>query len=105
MSEFRVDGTWDVHQSNGFHVLFDIGQHPAGGQKLVGSATLDDGTTGDGRGRLRNDQFHFKVAWPNGSVGVYDGSFNIEGVITGVTFDETHPESQATWHSGANFVK
>lgn len=39
MSEYRVGGRWDVHQSNGFHVIFEIGQHPADGQELVGSAS------------------------------------------------------------------
>ena len=29
MSEYRVDGRWDVHQSNGFHVIFEIGQDVA----------------------------------------------------------------------------
>ena len=105
MSEYRVAGRWDAHQSNGFHVIFEIGQHPDDGQDLVGSATLDDGTTGGGSGRVEGDEFHFRVEWPNGSVGVYDGRFNAEGVISGVSFDETHPESQATWFSGANFEK
>ena len=105
MSEFRVGGSWDVHQSNGFHLIFEIGQHPPDGQDLVGSATQDDGTTGGGEGRVDGDSFHFRVEWPNGSVGVYDGTFNSEGVISGVTFDEANPGSQATWFSGANFEK
>ncbi len=105
MAEFRVGGRWDVHQSNGFHVIFEIGQRPPDGHKLVGSATLDDGTTGGGRGRVDGDRFHFKVAWPNGSIGVYDGTFGADGVISGVTFDESNPGSQATWFSGASFEK
>ncbi len=105
MSEYLVGGRWDVHQSNGYHVIFEIGQHPPDGQDLVGSATLDDGTTGGGSGRVQGNQFHFRVEWPNGSVGIYNGTFALDGRISGISFDETHPESQATWWSGANFEK
>ena len=105
MSEYRVAGRWDVHQSNGYHAIFEIGQHPPDGNDLVGSATLDDGTTGGGSGRVDGDKFSFRVEWPNGSIGIYEGRFGADGKISGETFDEAHPGSQATWFSGANFEK
>lgn len=106
MGEFRVEGGWSAFQSNGARADFEIDQSPPGGQKITGTGSHSDGAVqGAGRGRVQGNQFHFKMKWNDGTVGVYNGNFGLDGFLTGVTFDERNPSSQATWRSNTEFVK
>jgi hypothetical protein len=87
-------------------VDFEIDQSPPGGRTITGTGSHSEGKVqGAGRGRVEGDKFHLKVKWNNGTTGVYNGTFGLDGFISGVTFDERHPSSQATWRSNTEFVR
>ncbi|MET0557374.1 MAG: hypothetical protein ABW065_01705 [Solirubrobacterales bacterium] len=102
MSEFDVNGSWDIHQGNGYSVTFEIDQVEHG-RKLFGSASQSDGTEGAGKGQVSGTRFNFRVKWSNGTIGVYNGNFGLDNTLTGITFDEANPGSVASWHSDKVF--
>ena len=69
----RVDGKWDIVQSNGFRVAVDIGQpsdeltvfatHSGGGVHSI------DPTTG----LVRGTHIELTITWSDGSKGQYNG--------------------------------
>jgi hypothetical protein len=100
MGLVSVDGRWTITQSNGFQVIFDIDQRDDG--ELRGSGAIVGGIEASGEGRLDGAAFVFTVDWNNdGSGGRYEGQFDPEGHLSGVTFDLAHPQSQATWFTTA----
>ncbi|MFB7216608.1 hypothetical protein [Streptomyces sp. NPDC056255] len=91
-----VRGTWHLKQSNGALVRLDIMEDPDG--TFGGSRASYDGVTGTiDDARATDSEITFRVPWSNGPVGRYVGRFDFQGRLTGVTFAEGHPESQATW--------
>ena len=62
-----------------------------------------------GKGFVVGDRFSFVIDWTSGSRGEYDGPFTDDGTglgrLSGVTFDLTNPQSQATWFSERFFRK
>ena len=113
MGEFQVNGQWKAIQSNGFEAVFHLNQIPLGTEALTGHADHSNQTVHSKRdgvaGTVRGDQFFLRVEWDNGTTGIYEGRFGMaEGGrqrISGTSFDEAHPQSQATWHSDATFVR
>jgi hypothetical protein len=102
MAERNVSGQWQAIQSNGFIVNFNISQQQ-GASNFTGSASTT-GLTGTGSGRVEGNRFIFTIDWnPGDSVGEYSGTFNLDGRITGISVDLTHPESHAFWHSSRTF--
>jgi hypothetical protein len=103
MSASRIGpGTWDALQSNGFRATFHIDDVRNG--TFGGTASHSNGKVrGHGEGIVEGNRFHFRVEWNNGTVGVYNGTFGLDGVLTGITFDEARPSSQATWRSNTAF--
>jgi len=101
MAGFRVAGNWDALQSNRTRASFHIEQRNG---TFGGTASHSDGKVrGHGEGMVEGNQFHFRVEWNDGTIGVYNGTFGLDGVLTGVAFDERHPSSQATWRSNTAF--
>jgi hypothetical protein len=54
-------------------------------------------------GNTHGAGIHFTITWPNGSVGVYDGTLHRpfsgpSGDGDGTTYDQAHPWSRATWN-------
>ena len=79
---------------------FDIAESPDG--ELHGSGHVLGGLEANGSGRIDGNSFVFTVDWHNnGSGGRYEGTFDPEGHLSGVTFDLEHPGSQATWFTTA----
>jgi hypothetical protein len=91
----NVPRDWDLVQSNGFQVHI---HSPQFGNELVGSGSSNN-DFGDLEGNTEGSFLAFTIRWHGGSVGVYNGFRNFDGTVTGNTFDQTHPESQALWHS------
>lgn len=52
--------------------------------------------------RTHDNSFFIVVSWNTGSVGEYHGNFNGDR-LSGVAFDRTHPQSQATWFVDKDF--
>lgn len=103
MATFNVGGSWDARQSNGFVATFDLELRGRDGV-FHGRASHSGGATqGHGEGLVTGNDFLYTVTWNNGSVGEYNGRFNAEGRITGVTFDKANPQSSATWSSSKRF--
>jgi len=94
----NVPQDWDLVQSNGAEVHINTAQFGNQREQLFGS-----GRTGNMFGTLQGHTesrfLTFTINWSSGSVGVYNGFLNFNGIVTGNTFDQTHPESQALWHS------
>lgn len=106
----RVDGQWDIVQSNGFRVTVNIGQN---GDTLTVQASHSGGqvhsiepTTGS----VSNTHIDLTITWSDGSKGQYTGDltpnkFALPGFrLVGETHDLNHPGSHASWESeGRNF--
>jgi len=99
---------WTAKQSNGWRATFDLVQDADG--KLKGSAKAGhpveivfSGTVNHDRSKVVGDSVLIVVDWASGSRGVYSGNLNLERVLVGVSFDEAHPGSQATWFSDRSF--
>jgi hypothetical protein len=91
-----------VVQSNGFSVRFRLGRDEQGGPKFIDAdAFSSDGTQTDGSivdGQIEDDRFVVTVEWgESGASGRYSGRRDIDGTLSGVTFDLLNPASQATW--------
>ena len=103
MSVFDVSGQWDAQQSNGAVASFDL-RHRGTQGVIHGHASHSGGSVlGDGEGVIQGTAFHLVVRWNNGTMGEYNGTFAINGRVSGVTFDLLHPQSQATWFSSRFF--
>jgi len=92
-----VPQDWDLVQSNGARVHLNVVQFGNQREQLFGSARTGDFGTLQGHTEAR--WLTFTIKWNGGSVGVYNGFCNFDGTVTGSTFDQIHPESQALWHS------
>ncbi|GJE42064.1 hypothetical protein [Methylobacterium soli] len=93
----NVGGNWNAVQSNGPIVNFRLQQND---DRLQGVGTHSNGSvSGTGNGSVSDTGFLFVIDWSNGSKGEYNGSFGLDGRLTGITFDRNQPDSQATWHS------
>jgi hypothetical protein len=111
MAEINIGGPdWQAIQSNGWRATFDLAQNAAG--KLSGSARAshptEAGFTGDvdeSVSKVSGGSALIAVDWHNTarSRGIYSGNFNLQRTLVGVTFDEAHPTSQATWFSNKSF--
>lgn len=89
----NVSGRWQAQQTNGFLVTFDLQQDGTG---LQGTATAG-GNSGTGRGQVDDTRFLFTVDWNGPSKGEYNGTFGLDGRLSGHTFDLSNPGSQAGW--------
>jgi hypothetical protein len=101
----RVDGTWDIVQSNGFRVAVNIGQN---GDALTVQATHSGGrvhSVDPTSGFVRGTHIDMTITWSDGSKGQYTGDltpnkFALPGFrLAGETHDLNHPGSHATWSS------
>ena len=103
MATFDVGGSWDAIQSNGHRAAFDLRLRGTQGV-FHGTASHSGGSVrGHGEGVITGNDFLYTVTWNNGTIGEYNGRFNAEGRITGVTFDKRNPGSSATWSSSKRF--
>jgi hypothetical protein len=88
-------------QSNGFSVVFKVRRDEEGRQRFTDAdAIASDGTSTDGSIRdsqIEGDRFVVTVEWEFGGVGRYVGQRDLDGRLSGTTFDLNTPESQATW--------
>jgi hypothetical protein len=102
MAERNVGGQWQIIQAGGLVVDVNIIQQQ-GAADFTGSAATA-GLNGTGSGRVSGDFFIFTIDWnPGNSRGEYSGTFNLQGRITGITFDLSNPGVHALWHSARTF--
>ena len=59
------------------------------GRGMHGQVTIQNLTRSDMR---------FLITWDNGSAGIYTGSVDENGFLSGQTQDRWHPDSKADWH-------
>ena len=73
------------------------------GSELSGTAQtshgLDEDFSQELDGTVSDTNFALNITWPQAR-GRYEGTFQPDGTLTGVTFDVQHPSSQATWFGG-----
>jgi len=106
MGDYKIGTEWEIFQGNGYNVSVDIHRDQLDGYSTFAvSASQSDGSTGSGEGIVKGDDFHMRIQWNNHTAGVYNGRFGLDGSITGVTFDELHPENVATWRSSRQFKR
>jgi hypothetical protein len=101
--QWTAPGNFWGTQSNGYGVNFLLAQT---GQQLRGSATHARHYQrqhvlgrGSADGAIRGSSFVVTVYWGPSSVGVYEGTINAQGRITGTTYDQRNPKSRAQWNS------
>jgi hypothetical protein len=96
----NVSGTWTIEQSNGWRTDVTLTQN---GSELSGTARTSAGEDEDFSqeldGTVSDTNFALNITWPQAR-GRYEGTFQPDGTLTGVTFDVQHPSSQATWFGG-----
>jgi len=104
VGDYKVGTEWEIFQANGYTVSVDIDRDQLDGYSTFSvAANQSDGTTGSGEGIVRGRDFHMRIQWNNNTAGVYNGTFGLDGSITGVAFDELHPDNVTTWRSSQQF--
>ena len=103
MSEYKVQGQWDLRQSNNIIVHLDI-RPPRPDGSFVATATYGN-VQGAGFGLVRDNQFTVQIRWTAGTEGAYIGVFDEAGKLRGATFDVTNPQSTASWSSDRSFQR
>lgn len=104
-----VSGQWLIRQGNGFIVTVKVIQDER--QQLTGSAAFFAGSGNDRHevqsseidGSVSDTDFVMNISWNDGTRGRYVARFEPDGILTGETFDQMHPTSQATWESDRTF--
>nr|WSZ99512.1 hypothetical protein OH820_31105 [Streptomyces sp. NBC_00857] len=93
-----VRDKWDLFQSNGFTLHMEVAEEDNEGA-FTGQANVDGkaGFQPIADARATDSDFTFLLG--NGR---YVGNFN-NGRLSGITFDNAHPNSQATWHASKDF--
>ncbi|MBG0832446.1 hypothetical protein HS041_32590 [Planomonospora sp. ID67723] len=92
---------WVAYQTNGYAVTFTLQRRDV--FLLTGTARYN-GAEGQVSGRVQGDRIVMTVSWNPDSVGEYNGSFGVDGRLSGHCFDQRHPESQATWYTPTPFT-
>jgi hypothetical protein len=94
-----VSGEWVTAQSNGRRTFVALAQN---GTVLSGTAQTFNGGDEDSSlelvGTVSDANLELDITW-SGARGRYEGTFQPDGTLTGITSDIQHPESQATWFS------
>jgi hypothetical protein len=98
----NIGGEWTLTQSDGAVVTMDIAQN---GSSFTGFARFRDtvGNIAQGDGFVTDTDFFCVIHWGNGPVGEYNGKFGLNGRLTGHTFDQTNPSSQAGFQADRLF--
>jgi hypothetical protein len=95
-SQYGFSGPTEITQSNGWKVSFSAdGTWVPGTQANTNSGAETD--TGWITGSVYGSQVNFRINWAKGSIGIYSGHVNSSGIADDTTFDETNPDSSATW--------
>ncbi|MEU3609184.1 hypothetical protein AB0E83_27595 [Streptomyces sp. NPDC035033] len=94
-----VRGQWGLAQSNGGTIIFTgITQDPDSGA-FHGQAKVGTDTPTSFSGIATDDEISFKVR-----SGIYLGTFNFQGHLSGMTVDGQNGNSQATWFASKIFT-
>ena len=125
MAFMNVRGDWAIVQSNGpvveVHVDQNLSPH-TGALFLTGNASHNNGSVRSRsfRGTLSEGaagaQIVLVIQWTNGTIGEYHGTFSpslpgdatlpaVSSTLSGITFDQTNPASQATWRASKTFTQ
>jgi hypothetical protein len=98
----NVSGTWHILQSNTSNVAtVNLTQD---GEAIFGDAVAGSTVASVGpESRVVGSEFLLELQWNTGSIGEYHGTIGLNGRLTGITVDKTHPGSQATWVSDKFF--
>lgn len=100
----RVNGKWDIVQSNGFRVTVTIDQT---NDQLSAAAVSSTGVSStSATGSVNGPDFSLLIHWEGGAIGLYTATWSHGwftepplGYLQGTTVDQTHPTSRATWVS------
>ncbi|MEU0769538.1 hypothetical protein ACIQUO_29140 [Streptomyces albogriseolus] len=96
-----VRGNWDINQGNGYTLHLEVDHQDPDG--FFGGRVNIHGKAGYhpiADAKATDTEFTFMMG--NGR---YTGRFDEWGRLTGITYDEAHPQSQSTWHAGKTFGK
>ncbi|MGI5143810.1 hypothetical protein [Streptomyces sp. CA-106110] len=95
-----VYGQWDIVQTGGHTVVVHVFQTALDGNFDGAKAVeTDSGYADITESRVTNDEITFLIPWSSGARGRYTGRFDSQGRMTGVCFDEAHPENVASWYA------
>ncbi|WP_339155973.1 hypothetical protein [Actinomadura luteofluorescens] len=98
---FNAGGTYRLFQSNGAEPQVNVTQDGSG--RLFGTASVGGAVGTIEQGAVEGASISFTIGWSDGARGRYVGSLGSDRRLTGITFDLTHPSSQATWFTDRTF--
>ncbi len=98
-SECQIPYPTKLDQSNGWHGWLvtptDAGACAPNTDCVLGEGGMNGQVTVQSSTR---NNVSFTIAWDNGSGGIYTGSVDENGFVSGKTHDRWHPASTADWH-------
>jgi uncharacterized protein YceK len=83
-----------IHHSNGWTVYVWVRDGFRYVQGVHGRTYMNGRIRYDS---VRRDLVKFVITWNNGSAGVYTGTIDANGFVSGTTVDRWHPQSRAHW--------
>lgn len=105
----ELGGNWQIFQENGYTVGLAIEREQKDGFSILDiEAVQSDGTRSkkdEAQGKVEGRQFHMRIGWDNSTAGVYNGTFGLDGSLTGITFDELHQDNVTSWRSSRQFKR
>jgi len=101
-SLWDMSGEWTFVQSNNTSPVFTLQNTNTGLQGKAHYLAFGGFVNGSVDGTLKGDSFTVTAYWNNETTGVYEGTINPQGRVTGRTHDAQHPNVIANWYSDRN---
>src|SRR3954468_18346260 len=100
---WNVSGGWRFKQSNQA-ALNSLRLSAGEGGDITGVARYQTGgrdtsVSGSVTGRVSGNDVELVVSWSNGLVGVYNGTIDPQGKITGTGYEKKSPSKKVSWFS------
>jgi hypothetical protein len=97
-----VSGEWEIQQSNATRVALVLSVN---GNKITGTARESrNATIIPVTGTFEGNKFNMTIYWQGGYVGVYRGTVDAGGGMTGTTHSKNFDGARATWYSMRSMV-
>ena len=98
-AKWDMGGEWTFVQSNNTSPVFTLRHTNTGLQGNAHYGNGWDAVSASVDGTIEGDSFTVTAYWNNETTGVYEGTINPQGRITGRTHDAQHPNVMANWYS------
>ena len=97
--KWDMSGEWTFVQSNDTSPVFTLQHTNTGLQGKAHYSGFGGFVNASVDGTIEGNSFTVTAYWNNETTGVYEGTINPQGRITGRTHDAQHPNVMANWYS------